>query len=81
MNRITDRTDTYRARLALHHRHPQATAARNRVALELVTRKAAMSSSSFLRALAARAAHQLSDSEALSSERQALQRRLGGTDE
>ena len=80
MNRITDRTEHYRARLALHHRHPHATAARNRLALETVTRKAAMSSSSFLRALAARAAHQLSDSEALSSERQALQRRLGGQD-
>ena len=81
MNRITDRTDTYRARLAAHHRHETATAARNRLALETVTRKAATSSSSFLRALAARAAHQLSNSEALSSERQALQRRLGGTEQ
>lgn len=81
MNRITDRTSDYLQRRARHHRHPHATAARNRLALEVVTRKAAMSSSSFLRALAARAAHQLSDSEALSSERQALQRRLGGTRE
>lgn len=81
MNRSTDRTDSYQRRRAVHHRHPSATAAANRLALDPVTRVAATSRHSFLRDLAARAAHQLTTTESLDTHRQAIRSRLGGTPE
>lgn len=80
MNRVTDRTDLYVGRRAVHHRHPTATAAANRLALETVTRQAATSRHSFLRTLAARAQHQLTTPEITDTHRQAILSRLGGTE-
>lgn len=81
MNRSTDRTSEYLGRRAVHHRHPTATAAANRLALETVARQAATSRHPFLRTLAARAQHQLTTTESLNTQRQAILSRLGGTPE